>query len=94
MWRPPQNPLEEAAADTIAAELTGGKVYVLDRATSPRGRPWTRFARRSTSPPARSARWRWITNGLATKPAPPLSARSDGKSGRCRRTYREKPSAG
>ena len=31
MWRPPQNPLEEAAADTIAAELTGGKVYVLDR---------------------------------------------------------------
>jgi hypothetical protein len=27
MWRPPQNPLEEA----IAPELTGGKVYVLDR---------------------------------------------------------------
>ena len=89
MSRPPQNPLEEA----IAPELTGGKVYVLDRRDLAKRAALDTRRQAVDSSPARSPRWQRITNGLATKPAPPLSARPNGKSGRCRRTYREKPSA-
>jgi hypothetical protein len=28
LWRPPQNPLEEAIADTIASDLIDGNVHV------------------------------------------------------------------